>query len=115
MLSTGCTRNGADSAFCATVAILGIAPESCSQRDIRVREIGNCSSLTNVVPLYQHLDIDRLTAGDLCELIKSHSQPLIDRVFPVGARQRIAVRIRDLADIDSPIDFGIVCRCLITV
>ena len=108
MLSTGRAGDGADRALRAAVGVFGIRRGRGGQGDVCVGEVGDRGCLPDGIVLDQHLDVDRAAAGNECEFIQRLGQSLVDRVPAVGAREGIAVRVRDLADIITPVDFGIV-------
>ena len=100
-------RKGADGALRASVGVFGIRRGRGGQGDVCVGEVGDRGCLPDGIVLDQHLDVDRLTAADLREIIEGHRQPLVDRVLAVGALEGVALGVCDLANIITPVDFSI--------
>ena len=103
------TVDGADRAFRAAVGVLGVGLGGRSQGDVSGGEVGDRGFLSDGIVLHQHLDIDRLAACDRRELINSRLQLQVDGVPAVGAFEGVAFRIRDLADIEAPMDIEVIC------
>ena len=108
LLLTRRAGDGADGACRAAIGVFGIRHGRGGQGDVCVGEVGDRGCLSDGIVLDQHLDVDRIAAGNECEFVQRLGQSLVDRVPAVGAREGVAVRVRDLADIITPVDFGIV-------